>query len=711
MKLRALIFIFLPFWALAQNKKFEKAKIHFEHEEYALALEHLNKAGNAEEDLNLAYYLARTHHILQNLDTAFYYYSLLEKANAKNNEYLIHYAELCIEKSDYDLAKRALKKLLAYQPTNSKAIILLESCNQFPQLTANPNYYITNVLKINSNDDDFSPCLVNEKEMIFCSNRAEENSAKGYSRDETRFINLYKSEKGSATGFDQVSGITGLNSKLHEGPVAQDPITKRIYFTRSIKIPHKEHGYSYTLAIYSSVFGGEYWSKPEAFAFNIEGYSVGHPAISADGKTLFFISDQPGGLGGTDIYKCTRAGDSWSNPVNLKTINTNQNEMFPTVLKSGALAFASNGRVGLGGLDIYIYQGDSIKNAGFPINSSRDDFGLISTDENDNYGYFSSNRSSSYQGDNIFSYKPISILVSGYLLDSTSGKSVKEGKWRIVDADGAIIDIEVDAKGFFSSALKPEQLYAFQFTAPNYNMKKLPFSTKNLTRDLDTTLRIKLNRGVTPILEGVVVDEADTTPVAGAKVKLTDVDKGKSESLETDTTGYYIFFVDSTHKYELNIDHPKFLVSSMPINKIESKFMPKAKSAYEIKMVSIEPIVLNKPLEIENIYYDYDKYDITPKSASILDTLYSLMDRNEDIVVELSSHTDIRGTDAYNEVLSKQRAEAAIAYLVNKGIEEYRLVFKFYGKTELAVPCPESGECPESVHKLNRRTEFRIVGY
>ncbi|MGB0430480.1 MAG: OmpA family protein [Bacteroidia bacterium] len=705
------ILLLFPVCAFGQNKKLNKGIAFFEKEQYAEALKQLSKAGNPKDDLNLTYYLARTNHLLQNLDTAHYYYSILDQKNTKNSEYLIHYADLSIKLNEYDLAKRALRKLLAYEPNNGRAKLLLEGCVQVSELNKNPNFYITSFLNLNSNDDDFSPILMSKNELLFCSNRAEENNNKGFSRDQTRFINIYRSQKGIATGFDKATGASGLNANLHEGPMAFDPISKKLYFTRSIKVAHKNFGYSYTLAIFTSEFDGEYWSKPKAFDYNVAGYSVGHPAISPDGQYLYFISDQPGGSGLTDIYQCKRIGNTWDSPQNLKSINTPYNEMFPTVLASGLLSFASNGYVGLGGLDIFIIKNDSVKNAGAPINSSKDDFGLITNNNDNNYGFFSSNRKAQLGGDNIYSFKPIAILVSGYIIDSVSKKPVKEGSWRIVDSKGNITDIEADKKGFFTLPLKPNDVFTFQFTAPNYNMKKAPFNTQNLNRDIDTLLNIELSRGVTPILEGVVVDKADTTPVAGAKVKLTDVQKGKSESLETDTTGYYIFFVDSTKQYELNIDHPKFLVSSMPISKIESKYQTKTNSAFNIKMVSIEPIVLNKPLEIENIYYDYDKYDITPTSASILDTLYNLMVSNEDIVVELSSHTDIRGTDEYNVTLSKQRAKAAIDYLIAKGIEDYRLVFKFYGKTELAVPCPSSGECPESVHKLNRRTEFRIVGY
>jgi outer membrane protein OmpA-like peptidoglycan-associated protein/tetratricopeptide (TPR) repeat protein len=694
-----------------QNKQLDKGIKFYNEELYVKALAAFDKAGNPTEDLNLCFYQARTNHILQNLDTAFYFYSILENAKNKDAEFLINYADLCIELGKYDKAKRSLRKLLAAEPNNTKAKVLLASCESVEVLNENPNFLLANPLKINTDDDDFSPFLLTENQLIFCSNRGDENSSKSFGRDDTRFINLYESNQKKVTGFDNASGLQGLNGKWHEGPVCYDKVTKELYFTRSVKVAHAELGYSYTLAIFKSTFNGEFWSKPTEFEYNIEGYSVGHPAISNDGKTLYFISDQPGGLGKTDIYVCNRNGTSWSSPVNLKSLNTPENEMFPTILKNGALSFATNGRVGLGGLDIYIFDNDSLYNPGRPINSSRDDFGLISTDDENLKGYFSSNRTINFGGDNIFSYKPIAILVSGYLNDSISNKAVKEGKWRIIDSEGNIQDFEVSKKGFFSSPLKPEEKYTFQFTAPNYNMKQVPFSTKNLKGDLDTLLNIGLSRGVTPTIEGVVVDEADTIPVAGAKVKLTDIAKGNSESLETDTTGYYIFFVDSTKQYELNIDHPLFLVSTIPVQKIENKLVPKTEFNLEIKTVSIAPIILNKPLEIENIYYDYDKYDITPTSASILDTLYNLMLKNEDIVVELSSHTDVRGSDEYNEVLSEQRAKAAMTYLVAKGIDEYRLVFKFYGKTELAVPCPSSGECPESVHKLNRRTEFRIVGY
>ena len=149
------------------------------------------------------------------------------------------------------------------------------------------------------------------------------------------------------------------------------------------------------------------WSNVIPFQYNSAEFSVGHPAISEDGSTLYFVSDMPGGFGGTDIYVTRKHALGWSTPENLgPEINTEGNEMFPFLQENRTLYFASNGHTGLGGLDIFMYDLKNLQvtNVGVPINSSKDDFGLI-VSENGKQGFFSSNRDDINGSDNIYQFK------------------------------------------------------------------------------------------------------------------------------------------------------------------------------------------------------------------------------------------------------------------------------------------------------------------
>jgi len=696
----------------AQDKAFQKGSSFFEKEEYALAIEQFNKS-KLSNKADLYYYKAQCYHQLNLLDSSARYFELLSPMLKTEVAPFYEYAQVAQGLGEYDKARKLVKRFLLKAPNSQKGKLLLQSCEQSDSLLVNRKQLFLDELPLNTDHDDFAAHFTEGFQNIyFCSNRPQQNGSKSYSRNATLFINLYQAKKGIASGFSEAKALQSLNSKLHEGPVAFDSTNQTMYFTRSVKTPHSEHNYSYTLGIFFSTWTGTNWSKPKAFEYNVKGYSVGHPALSRDGQQLYFTSDQPGSIGATDLYICERTAEGWSKPKNLGApVNTLGKEMFPSVLINGDLSFASDGHPGLGALDLFVLHDGKVLNPGAPLNSNADDFALVYSNKAGTEGYVSSNRDAMFAGDNIFSFKPISIQLHGYVYDKISGKPVKGANLRLVNKIGDIQDISIDKDGFYKTDLNPEEHYELQFTAPNYELERGVMSTIQVKSDVDTAMDIFLNRGKTPVVEGVVLDKEKTEPLVGAGVELQNISEGKKEALKTDTTGYYVFFVDSTKTYELNVDHPDYFIESIPVVALKTLEKRPLKRMAQIPKVTLNRIIINKPLEIENIYYDYDKFDITPTASSILDTLANLMTDNAEIIVELSSHTDVRGTDDYNIELSRKRAQAAIAYLTQKGVEEYRIVFKFYGKTELAHPCPEQGECPESVHQLNRRTEFRVVDY
>lgn len=713
MRIFAILFILLSVGTLeAQDKVFQKGASFFDKEEYALALEQFNKSKSTNE-VDLYYYKAQCYHQLNLLDSSARYFELLSPLLKTEVAPFYEYAQVAQSLGEYDKARKLVKRFLLKAPNSQKGKLLLKSCEQSDSLLVNRKQLFLEELPINTDYDDFASHFSNHfQNLYFCSNRPQQNGSRNYSRNATLFINLYQTKKGIASGFSDAKALGGLNSKLHEGPVAFDSTSQTIYFTRTVKTPHTTHNYSYTLGIFYSSWTGTDWSKPKAFEHNVKGYSVGHPALSKNGQQLYFTSDQPGAFGATDLYVCEKTAAGWTKPKNLGApVNTIGREMFPTVLLNGDLSFASDGHPGLGALDLFVLHEGKVLNPGAPLNSNADDFALVYSNKTGTEGFVSSNRQGIHLGDNIYSFKPISIKLHGYVYDKVSGKPVKGANLRLVNKNGDIKDLKVDKDGFYKTDLSPEEDYELQFTAPNYELERSALNTLQVKADLDTAMDVFLNRGKTPVVEGVVLDKEKTEPLVGAGVELQNISEGKKEALKTDTTGYYVFFVDSTKNYALNVDHPDYFIESIPVVALKTLEKRPLKRMAQIPKITLNRIIINKPLEIENIYYDYDKFNITPTASSILDTLANLMTDNAEIIVELSSHTDIRGTDEYNIELSRKRAQAAIAYLTQKGVEEYRIVFKFYGKTELAHPCPEQGECPEKIHQLNRRTEFRVVDY
>lgn len=371
---------------------------------------------------------------------------------------------------------------------------------------------------------------------------------------------------------------TGTN--YHVGPVSFTAEKNEVYFSLT-RIPgkmHKSKGQPVTIniEIYSSKKDASgNWSAPLPFQFNnVNEYSVSDPFISPDGNTLYFSSNMPGGKGGSDIYVCFRtAPGAWSQPLNLEEINTAGNERSPVFDKNNVMYFSSDGRIGMGGLDVYRKSSGIIKNMGYPFNSPQDDFSFNPGDTA--VAYLSSNRDGGVGSDDIY------MLYPHVYEDSTKQPVVK------TQAD-----------------------------------------------DKDTS-----NKIVVAQLNEIAVPKADSGSI------------------------------------------------TIPPIKFE----------------------LNKAIQLENIYFDFDSANFQPEAHAALDRLVELMKSHATIWIELGSHTDSRGNDAYNLKLSQRRAAAVVAYLVAKGVDKNRVAARGYGETVLLNRCANGVTCTDTEHQANRRTEFKVV--
>ncbi len=265
-------------------------------------------------------------------------------------------------------------------------------------------------LKLNSRLAHFSPAYYGDK-IVFSSSSSKKKS---YNWDGFPYLDLYVANIDSSTQeFENPSSFSKkLNTKYHEASISFSENQKTIYFTRNNhkkKNTIQEQGVNH-LMILKSELKGDKWSKPKVLPFNDKNYSYGHPALSPNGKKLYFVSNMPGSLGATDIFVVDVFEDgSYSSPKNLgEKINTSKREMFPYMVDN-ELYFSSDGHLGLGGLDLFTStfteKGFSaVKNLGKPINSNKDDFSYIINKKN-NTGYFASNRAGGRGGDDIYSFK------------------------------------------------------------------------------------------------------------------------------------------------------------------------------------------------------------------------------------------------------------------------------------------------------------------
>lgn len=321
---------------------------------------------------------------------------------------------------DYLRAKQLFLKYDSMVPGGPKARPNAAFCDSALEwLKHEPRFEIENAKELNSPQSDFS-AVFSSGQLFFASDRLYGNSGQSWGWTGYSYLRIYQSEISrhdtAWPSFSAPGATPGVFSQeFHDGPVCFNKDATEAFINRTIE--RNDPGRkdvalvrTHLLKIYHSKKQNGKWNKPEPFFLNSSEYSVGHPALSPDGKTLYFVSDMEGGCGGTDIWSCSRLEGRWSKPVNLgKIINTTGNEMFPFEADNGDLYFASDGHPGFGSLDIFVSvkTGDSWslpRNMGQPVNSSWDDFSLVLMNDNHS-GTFSSNRPGGAGSDDIYCFR------------------------------------------------------------------------------------------------------------------------------------------------------------------------------------------------------------------------------------------------------------------------------------------------------------------
>ncbi len=440
-----------------------------------------------------------TFNLLSNAGDSHYYSGNLEKSYKWYHELYETYRELITEEKFFKYAhslkgtgryRRAAKLTKLFRQKRDEPLKELAKDNVVeyaPALVEIKN------MAINSKYSDFSPMFHNESEVVFAS--AHDSSfltTRRYKWNNQPFLDLYVA-KADSEGEDLTSPkkfSKEINTKYHEASVAFSPDQKTIYFTRNNfgkKLKRGKNGINHLKIYQSKLIDGE-WTKAIEVSFNSENYSTGHPSVSPDGKKLYFVSDRPGGFGGTDVYSVDilEVG-KFSEPKNLgRTINTNKKEMFPYITED-ALYFSSDRNMGMGGLDIY--KSDHVDgffsvgiNLGEPINSSRDDFSYI-IDENNEKGYFASNRKGGKGDDDIYSFKHILNLnaISGSIADQINGDPIADAMVTLVDSDNLRVDSIITSKdgSFIFKNLKPKTKYTIKTVKKGYFEQTSPITTRN----------------------------------------------------------------------------------------------------------------------------------------------------------------------------------------------------------------------------------------
>lgn len=425
----------------------------------------------------------------------------------------LYYAEALLAHEKYDEAEEQFLKYKKLVPNDERIDAGLRSCRLAKQWTKKPTRYkLVNLAYINSEYSDFCPVIGNEEHtlLFFTSSRPGAEGDKIHGATGQSFADIFYStidEKG--TWATPIALDKDINSDVEEGASCFNADFTAFVFTRCDYSERKES----TCQIFvAENLGNGRFSDPSQFKVSSQKkdtFLVAHPALSADGLRLYFVSDMDGGEGGYDIWYISRddADSEWDfNPQNAgKEINTAGNELFPSVRNDNVLFFSSDGHHGMGGLDIYRVNtdpkgNDQLVNLMYPMNSPADDFGITFFNKAEK-GFLSSNRKGSVGYDDIyqFSLPPLTFFVEGTVFDEKTDRPLSGANVKLIGNDGTSLEAEASNAGKYKFSLKPSTNYIIMASKKGYLNGKSKISTDGLEESKDFTADIYMSAVNIPV--------------------------------------------------------------------------------------------------------------------------------------------------------------------------------------------------------------------
>lgn len=773
--------ILLSLFSYAQNSLILKARIgdkYYRNMSYVQAIATYEDVLKADpENIAVLPNLANSYLKVYDTQKAENIFAVLVRQFPKDSNFVLSYAKLLAIHKKYNVSAYNFRLHAKLCPTDQRGLNFAQAYESNSLQKIQNNSIIT-LANFNSAYSDFSPVFY-KSGLIFCSARKPKAVVqRTFDWDLSNFLDLYyipdTSNIKAAPQIDTIAGkskrrkihyndddtrqtsndtktmagflshryidTTGMfvtdallingfsknvNSKYHEGPAVFNKKQDFMLFTRNNynkgRTRKSQEGIN-KLNLYSAEKVGQEWKHVKALNINNNDYSIGHPALSPNDSILYFVSDMPGGIGGTDLYKSQRdEKGNWTTPVNLgRPINTEGNEQFPYFDREGTFYFSSDGHPGFGGLDIFrcTLPASEIENLGEPVNSAYDDFG-IALDQTCKEGFISSNRRRGFNDDDIYKVsipKPQPFIIR--VVDSLTNELIAESNIMVISQENRdTIRTDSSTKGEFIAKLWDQHTYGLYASSDDYYPKHIT-SIANINQPVITIPLRKLPYGC--IVAGTVTDKETKLPLAGARVWIYDFAKKDTVySIVTGTDGKYRYIgLESMNQYQLRaIKKGYFKKPPIKLSTNDNKCLSSKEREYDyLRDFELEEIVIGKAIKIDNIYFDLGKYTIRKTAAVELDKIVKLMQDNPDIVIELSSHTDCRASFKYNMTLSDNRAKASADYIISKGIQKERIVGIGYGETKLVNDCGCEGTkitrvCSEDEHQANRRTEFQVTGF
>ena len=551
---------------------------------------------------------------------------------------------------------RNLESLVPSDPNVKRQLFICQEAQRW-KLNASDNYSLRKLME-DSRSSNYSPFLYENQFLIFTSDNEDATGGNRYDWTGNKFSDLFiidKRGRGEMKRFDSF-----INSVHNDGTAVFSADFNEMYFTRCFNTETIGDDYCKLMV---SLRQERIWTEPEILPFVKDKTNYGQPALIENDSVLVFSSFSEDNTAGYDLWYAVKEEGGWSEPSPMpSSINTQGDEFFPTA-DGDTLYFSSNYLPGMGGLDIfktYLKPDGSWSdpsNMKMPFNSGADDFGLI--------------------------------------IDRT----IEPGM------------TEVEQKGYFTSTRANEgreELYYYeQYQSKDNPNGNVPIAVKEEDRVITLYLAGKILEHVFSIEDNPNSDIVSKKAIPFPNIKVTDEDNNDLNVTSNDK-GLFISNLTLGKTYKIFAQKQGYLNSSLLINTKDYNISPKADSYTINAEIILDKIYKGQEVILENIYYDFNESFIREDAKPTLDALVIKLKENPQISIELSSHTDCRGEVEYNQELSQNRAQAAVDYLILKGVNKSKLLAKGYGESNPIDSC-ECTSCEEDQHQKNRRTSFKIL--
>ncbi|MCH2225568.1 MAG: carboxypeptidase regulatory-like domain-containing protein [Crocinitomicaceae bacterium] len=727
------------FVAMAQSGKLKKADDFYGKIAYAQAIPLYSELlGSTVDSPKMLAKLADCYYQIGETSKSEEYFGRVVATDQATSDDVYKYAQSLKENGKYAESDKWMKKFHSMKALDMRGTQFSKNKTYIESIEAQGAYFSINHLGVNTEHTDFGGYPMKDGITYFVSNRKKGVVIRrSHTWDDKGFLDLYSANAMDDLELENVFHQSRkVNKKYHEGPLCFSQDDKMVYFTRNNmsigKNRRDDDGIQNLKMFRAEIDENGKWINEKEFSINSKDYSVGHPSLSSDGNTIYFASDMPGGFGGADLYKMSvNADGSFGEPVNLgDKVNTEGQEMFPWVSNEGLLFFASDGHLGLGGLDVFVMipkkdgSFDKRINVGKPVNSPKDDFALIMNSDNMT-GYVSSNRETGSGGDDIYSFKllkpfMLNLSLKGVVTDVRSNEIIPGAIVSLLDKSGNVVaSTTADDKGSYEFDLEPNLDYTITAHKDDYFDNSTVFTTENLnegTELIEKNVNLEKDPGLS--LYAIISDAK--TKEALEEVKITVKDNVSGEQVEFVTSQSGDYFRPLTDKklndqgsYNFSLSKEGYISKTVTYNMLFDK-----KGQYDVHNsldLSLEPVVIGITdlIEINSINFDLDKAVIRPDAEKELNKIVDIMNKYPLMEIELGSHTDCRASKAYNIKLSHRRAKASAAYIKSRITNPKRIYGKGYGESILLNGCGCEGvvesDCPEEEHEKNRRTEFKVI--